>query len=338
VHPIAWVPSAFVPLAAALGRGALARRIKLGVASAMGIGLVVAATAAPTMLIVYRAQQSWGNHFASLVQGRLVGLALPVLVAVSVIAATLALRRTHRFRRAASFALRLELRLGALGATIAVARTLDDLSFISPWLGRGYWALYLAPLVAGVAATLAMADRRPWAVRAMGAGVLAVGIAFSALHRRALSVLPTDALEAAWAIGWRDSVPDLTRVAYLERAGKHVFMLPIYEPTERRKLRVFMVGSNADGSNADGSNADGSPDGHVVDDLTGSFYYRSSTCSTAEGRAFCASLESQLDLEPVALASFPALPSLRSVPYDAPDVSVGLYRVRGGAPSRRRGP
>jgi hypothetical protein len=322
VHPACWVPAAFVPIAAAVGPGSLVRRIKLGAAAAIGIGLVVAATAAGTMLRVYRAQSRWGAFFADTTLGGIGHVAAPVIVAATLMGATVALRSVDGFRRASRLAFRLELRLAAFGAVAVVAMVLDQVSYISPWLGRGYWALFLAPLCAAVASVLALTRGSPFFARVTAAAVLVAGLDFAARHRRALAALPTDALEAQWAASWRDELPRGASVAYLERAGDHVFTLPLYAHQPPKELRVFAFTTQEPEAN------------HMfVYDRGGSepaaFYYRASTCSTAEGQSFCQSLEQSLDLEPVRLVTLPALPSLPGLGYDAPNISVGLFRIRG---------
>jgi hypothetical protein len=231
--------------------------------------------------------------------------------------ATLALRRVDGFRRASREAFRFELRLAAFGAAAIVAMVLDEVSSISPWLGRAYWALFLAPLCAAAAAAVGPTRGRPLFARAAAGAVLVAGLVFAARHRRALAVLPTDALEARWVTGWRDELPPGASVGYLERAGDHVFTLPIYAHQEPKRLKVFAFTTQE-------------PErARILCTEPSAFYYRASTCSTPEGEGFCQSLESGLDLEPVRLLTLPALPSLPGLGYDVPDVSVGLFRIRG---------
>jgi hypothetical protein len=62
------------------------------------------------------------------------------------------------------------------------------------------------------------------------------------------------------------------------------------------------------------------------------YYYRSSLCSTPEGRGPCERLEARYVLRPVDTASFPAIPSMNDLLYDASVVHVGLYRIEGRKP------
>jgi hypothetical protein len=61
----------------------------------------------------------------------------------------------------------------------------------------------------------------------------------------------------------------------------------------------------------------------------GSYYYRSSLCSTPGAMGACANLESTLALQPVFEDSLAPVPSLLGLDYETSPVRVGLYRVRG---------
>ena len=60
----------------------------------------------------------------------------------------------------------------------------------------------------------------------------------------------------------------------------------------------------------------------------GSFYYRSSLCSTDEGRPVCDAIERAHALELVVRHELPARPSMIGMRYDRDVVTVALYRVR----------
>jgi len=56
-------------------------------------------------------------------------------------------------------------------------------------------------------------------------------------------------------------------------------------------------------------------------------WYRTSMCSTPEGQARCAEIESRMRLRGIVELRLPARQSLDYLPYVSPEVVVGLYDV-----------
>jgi hypothetical protein len=115
------------------------------------------------------------------------------------------------------------------------------------------------------------------------------------------------------------TMPRGCRVAYVAFAGRRNVFMPVYaapEPlTPEEHLRM------------DGR---GPIEVHmVVPDGGCTFYVRDSLCTSVEGRPLCDQVERELMLEPVARASFPAVPSYDELPYDRPMVETVISRVVG---------
>ena len=57
------------------------------------------------------------------------------------------------------------------------------------------------------------------------------------------------------------------------------------------------------------------------------YYFRSSLCSTTDGRPACTRFEAHYNLEAIAEARLAAVPSLTHLNYDSASIPVGLYRL-----------
>ena len=125
------------------------------------------------------------------------------------------------------------------------------------------------------------------------------------------------------ALAFRQLVPEGRPLVYLERAGRHISVLPVYpKPSPRRLVLTLSAEDTAE-----------------VQSLTGEFYYyRSSVCTTAEGRAACARVESTLVLTPLAERAFAARSSINGLDYDEQTVRVALFRATRAAEAARSGP
>ncbi len=129
--------------------------------------------------------------------------------------------------------------------------------------------------------------------------------------------------EYQWARRWLGGLPPSCRIAYVGFAGRRNLFLPTYVVSP--PLGVDAI-ARLDGREAIDMQA-------VLGEVGCTYYVRSSLCSSAEGRPVCADVERQLALDPVARASFAAVPSNRGLPYDREVVEVVVAKVVGyGAP------
>ncbi len=306
VHPAGWVPAATVPLALLATPGSVKRRGKrLALAYAV-VGAVVLVTAGPGVLEVLRGElgQRW-THRPPVQQDTL----RPALMACAAVA-LVALAASRRRLRALVCAVAL-FPLAALGpATDAITA-----SGAREYIASAFLWMHAPAAVALVAAALAGVARRAVHAWALAALVALGGVAWSAVHFRAQTLHPADDLEQRAFLRWRDRIPPGASVAWLSRAGNHILALPLYPATDPRDRLALPLNAQ---------------DGAVP--LPGgerSYWYRASSCSTREGRDFCARVERALALEPVVTATYPGRWSLSHVPFDREWVRVGLYRVRG---------
>jgi hypothetical protein len=178
-----------------------------------------------------------------------------------------------------------------------------------------YFPLILAAVVAILARTPARRPRRVITGAIAAAGCVATVVLF-----RPFTTLATDVVEQMRVASWPSRLPPGATVAYLGWAGERVQGLPMNFPGEER-IHVEVLDGRG------GAVDLGAP-------REGLYYYRSSLCTSTEGRPICDAVEGRYVLEPVDLADLPACPSMDNLAYDRPVVSVGLYRVagrRGGA-------
>ncbi len=313
IHPVAWIPSAAVPLVLLVGPGSARRRVRRTALAYAVVGAVVAATALPGVLTVLRGQlgQSWGGSahgtHSYIYPDRILHALSPWLVALVVL--LIAVRRP----------LRLVPRMLACIVVVAAASATDVItpSGARAVISWAFMALHLPVILAVAAAALSDIPRARWQAAALGVALVIAGGVFAARCYRASVEMPTDARELTALLSWRERLPAGSRVVALTRAGRHVLGFPLYPTLDPRRRELVELREPA-----------GSPP-----TLAGArtYWYRSSLCSTVEGRAYCAAIERGLSLEPVATAVLPAIWSLNHLPYDARSIPVGLYRVRGPA-------
>lgn len=148
-----------------------------------------------------------------------------------------------------------------------------------------------------------------------GAGVwlaaLGLGAVWSWSEAQPILREPTDVQEARAVMGWRSTaLPEGAVVYTVLRHGQRLAIPPLFgAPPWSTSLR----GLAADQS--------------VPQLPEHSYYLRSSLCSTLEVQAYCAALERDQRLIPVARVELPARPSMASLPYAVERVEVVLYRV-----------
>ncbi len=306
VHPAGWAPAATVPLAVLATPGALRRRVKRAFVAYALVGAVVLVTAGPGVLEVLRGElgQRWAHrppvndpalHDALLAAGLI---------------ALVALAGARSLPRALACVLPL-FPLAAVGpATDAITA-----SGAREYIGSAFLWMHAPAAVALAAAALGGVPRRRSHAWALAALVVVGGVAWSARHFRAQTVHPADDLEQRAFLRWRDRLPPGATVSWLARADDHILALPLYPAVDPRGRRARPLRTmEGDASVPAGDR---------------SYWYRASSCSTAEAHGFCERVERGLVLEPVVTAEYPGRWSLSHVPFDRERVPVGLYRVRG---------
>jgi hypothetical protein len=214
---------------------------------------------------------------------------------------------------------RVVLAAGAGVAAVVVLRAADLLEANAPWIADAYRFQFFPPVLASAAALLSMASGR---LRSAASGrwrraaswlpvlVLAAGLAGIAVRWRGHRTIPTDALEQAWATGWREQIPPGAPLVYLRRAGDRIVMLPL--AADRWRVRAVDTGQEP-----------------LVSPLrSGAYYYRSSLCATAEGGPACEALERGATLDLIEEKTLPAIASLPWMPLTGASIRVALLRVR----------
>ncbi|AKT42971.1 hypothetical protein [Chondromyces crocatus] len=321
IHPIAWIPGALVPLTTLPGPGPLRRRLAHTALATAVIGLVALLAAGPAVLDIVRGSlgAQWLPASASPSRHAL-RWAPAAIPAVALLAVLLQRRAPNRRFRMGAWLL--------LGLLLAQAHRAAHIFGREPaWIELSYSALYLGPFLAVIGGLLG--EMRPGR-RALhvAAVLLAAALAYHVTHAREQTALPTDALDAAFFRASSDQLPESTTVLYLSQARHptrpdeprsprtNLFLLPVYTTCGEPRVRVLPSSAEYLASPA-------------VLPTTAPYYYRTSLCSTAEGRAACEHIESTFRLTPVAERELPARPSHPLLVYLAPTVRVGLYRVEG---------
>lgn len=320
LHPIGWLAAALSPAVLLLGPGHWRRRARRAAAATLIIAVVVAVLAGPTLFSVLRSPfgEHWtgsgsqGFHgFAAI--GRMLRSSTVVLLTLAAVASTAMSARS--------------LVRGALQALVMVvalvALLLADLvgsGVTMAWVHHAYLRLYAPVAVALAAVTLRQLPKSRSQGLALGLGVALLSALVSWRSWPAWTKVPTDALEQEVALRWRSELPAASQVAYLERMGRRLLVLPFYQDAPRVGPSPKILRG-----------------GEFVDDLSRQgrmmFYVRTSLCTTQEGRDFCAQIERRYRLERLHEIDLPATPSMVGLGYDRPMVRVGLYRVIGSNPN-----
>lgn len=303
VHPASWVPAATVPLVLLSTPGSLRRRLRrLALAYAV-VGAVVLVTAGPGVVAILRSEL--GERWAH--KPPLNTAALPPVLLACLAATVAALGGARRPRRVL-------VRLLPLFPVVALGPLTDVItpSGAREHIASAFFWLHAPVALACLAAALGDIPRRASHAYGLAALVALGGLGWSAAHFRALTMNPTDDLELRALLRWRERLPAGATVSWLLRADHHILAIPLY-PTDPKGRRLLPHVAQDVGASLPGGDR--------------SYWYRSSVCSTEEGRGFCERVERGATLEPVVTATYPARWSLSHLPFDRPWVRVGLYRV-----------
>lgn len=310
VHPIAWVAAALTPLPLLLTQNPLKTRLGRTLTAALTIALTVALFSAPTLFAIFHSSlgAQWINPSAPsfLLPQRLLSAAPP-----SLFFAALAFATTRS---------PLHTTLTALTAYLTIATLLiTDLvgyGATFPWVHQAYLRLYAFAFVALIASTLSPAPRNRTRSILLGSAVFALFSIIAITHRHLWLQRPTDSLTASRALSWRDRLPYGASIAWVERVGHRVEILPFYRYYSPLGLEPIPLRQSQDLTNL-----------HRAGRQT--YYFRSALCSTTDGRPLCTAIEHRYILTPIATATLPAVPSMVLLNYASSTVSVGLYRITG---------
>ncbi|MCA9641959.1 MAG: hypothetical protein H6718_09545 [Polyangiaceae bacterium] len=291
VHPVGWSALAclaFVPLSIP---GPLRRRLFRTAMLCGAIAVLVLGTSALEMLRVLAGEigQKWLPRSAFSWTRLLLTLsAFPALAVLG------------RRRRAVLPAFAFCLVLGLLSASHPIPGA-------APRIAHAMYWLYLPALLGTFACWLAQLGSL---ARSVGCAC-AVGVTLGAgwEYRANYLTLATDALEIRAANIWKRELPVGSYVAYVSRAGRRVMLMPFYDDTKIEGVRI----TDETGSIAPAPEL---------------YYYRSSVCSTDEGRALCRKVESDFELTPIEEHTFPSVASLQHLPMGSEPVRVGLFKAK----------
>ncbi len=295
IHPLCWPAAALLPLVPAVRAGSVRARLREATVAGVVIALVVAATSGGEMLHVLDGSEGQGWLARVDLTETLARNATPGRLVV-LAAAALWLRRDL-------------LAIAALVVAFVVARLADLHGSSPPWVQAAYYVQYAPVALAAAAALLA---RWPGASAWPGRLAVAATLALAASRFAPMQQQATDTREQEAMLAWRDLVPPDASLVWLGRAGLRVLALPVYGDCARSAHHPIA---------ADDAPAPLASLGRRV------YYYRSSLCSSADGRAKCGEMEATARLVPLATAAIPARASMTGLGFDRDPVEVGLFRV-----------
>ncbi|MFO0564342.1 MAG: hypothetical protein U0263_01705 [Polyangiaceae bacterium] len=300
LHPVAWPALVSIPLPLLFAPGSARRRVRSFALGSFVVFAFVLLAAGSEMQAVARG--SLGAKWLPHAGPRWEFLAVfpyPLLMG-SAIAAGLALR-SWRGVGVAFFA----------PALVAIARLTDLTSAPNDAIVAAHQALFLPGAVVLASVVMARWSRRRL-VELIPPGAALVA-ALSVLPQRARClVLPTDALEGELVRSARRSIEREAHVAFLERAGTQVAVLPLYSGLSARPAPLREGDRHFDLKSLPGP----------------TYYYRSSLCSTADGAEVCAEIERRTPLVLRWERTLPARSSMRWNGYLGGEVRVALYEVK----------
>ena len=296
IHPICWTAAAITPLVVVSIPGRARTTLIRLVLTTFGVAVTVWISTGAALLAVQKEAvgAQWATRGIDLLVGHLLAPTGFGVVAI----AMLGLLRQRRL--AALFA------IATVASLFAGARLIDGDPAVYQ---RGFELLFLGSLLGPVCVLLAW--RGPARTgTAIAIWSVAAFSAFSAWYDARL--LSTNSVEQENLIALRGALPAGATLVSLSRAGRRVFLLPLYGEESTPPLRAFPLRA-------------GDPVPRELGRDT--YYYRSSLCDTNDGRDACAAFESAWTLVPIAERTLEARPSKAEHPYPHDQVKVGLFRV-----------
>lgn len=311
IHPVSWIPIGGLPIVALVGPGRASRRLLSAVAAGLALAVGVGLLSGGAMRAVL--EGSLGTRWEDRLTVEAAWTAIdPYVRVVGPVALALAVASRERTRAL----------LAAVGllAVVVVSRTTDLIgSGANPSITAAYHRLFLAHALAPAAALLVTVRGRIWVRGALLALFFAAGMVWNAVGWPVHTTLFADTLEARLTRQWRAQLEPGARVAYLERHGNRLLILPYYGAAGTPEGMRLQYGQGDDASQR-AALTSGAP---------ALYYQRTSLCSMAEVAEFCALLEADLRLEPIATEQLPARQSMRDFGYAGSSVEIGLYRLLG---------
>jgi len=307
IHPVGWFALGALPWVALLTASGRVQRARglLQVGGVVGAAGLALALGPVLRVLADPALQQWSAHAQ---QGRLVTAAAWLAVPV---AAGLAFPR-----RLVVPATAIAMLVAARGLDLATNLFSRD-THVAPAYA---WALlFSAAAMPGALALVGLAwawvrrrarDRSRLLAAVLASGLLAGGSLWSWSSWGRWTALPTDALEQREMAPVLRSLPAGAQVLYMRRAGQANLALPIDSECVAGAASFREVPDSGEIS---------------LDGVT--HWYRTSMCSTPEGQARCAEIESRMRLRGIVELRLPARQSLDYLPYVSPEVVVGLYDV-----------
>ena len=305
VHPVAWVPSALLPLILVVAPGRLRTVLLRGAVATLGVGALAAAFALELIGEIAGGEvgAKWlPDLFGTIPTPRLVG-GLAVALGGAALMAVGARRPARGLLRGAAFFV-----------VALVASWTHLIGAVGPIIVAAYYLLFLPPLLATGLAGLAGMLRGGRARRGAALALLGLAGLWAAERAAGLLTLPTDALEQAWVREQRSALPADANVAFLGVAHRRVLHLPLYGACVQGTPRAEQLA--LDEPLPDLAGLAGTP-----------IWYRSSLCATPEGGPRCAAIEGRWELTPIATTELPARESMEGLGYEGPSVPVGLYAL-----------
>lgn len=306
-HPSCWIAAGMVPLVVLVGPGRVTARVRLFLWSALGAGATASLVSGRVVYHVVTGPLAERMLAHPKVDARL-ALLLPVVA----LAAAVALWRAPRRLRAV---------LIAAVVTVVSVSVLDASNVVgspNPAFDAVRMRLCLPVVIAAVAAVAGLFARERRRARALSALFVAAGVVASLVGWGEASLMSTDVMEERWTLDWRAALPAGARVLYLQDIREANSTLPLYPPEAHTG---YSAGTPIPELDALGPTP---------------FYYRSSLCSTVEGRRHCDEIESRFELALVSARELPARPSMFRGTFDGPVARVALYRINGASRGRRR--
>ncbi len=305
VHPVAWISAAMIPLVVLAWPAPPRQRFIATAAAMLGIGYVTAVLSGGAIMEVLSGTlgRKWAPGGTDFFQTQQV---LWSLFWTALLALAMVLLSRDRLDGAIRGATLLVLILVLEGTNLTGA--------VNPVVYHAYQHLALAPALAVLAGISLVVPRPPWGeiVFPILMFILAATLALPRLHDD--TVLPTDVLEQSLFLEWQAALPNEALVVYLGRTDYRCLFLPIYG-----KLGV--------GGRVQHSLRPGETLTWGLSFGGRTFYYRSSLCSTPQGRSTCEKLEANIKMKALGEAKLPARRSMPKLDYDKDPVKVGLYMV-----------
>jgi hypothetical protein len=303
VHPVAWVPSAMLPLVVAVGPGRVRSRLVLAVATAAGIGIVAAIVSAGVIFSVASGGvgDQWLPDVMSRVPESRIKWGLTVGIVGGALIALAARRRRPGFVRGCAFF-----------TVLAAAFGTHLIGAVGPIIVTAYLLLFLPAFVAALGTGIGGGLRTRRHVVGASAALLAAALVSGAVRADALLEVPTDAREQAFLLREREALPDGATVAFLGSVGP------------RRRLHVPFYGECGDGGVTAVQLASDTTERDLTLLARPVFWYRSSLCSTEDGRAFCDAMEARYRFRPMATTDLVAIPSMEGLGYMDETVHVEI--------------